>query len=249
MGKLLDSLLRLQSIERDLTQVRRRLATRKNAVAIQQRKIDQLRTDYNALHDKSLAARKGADSRELDLKTKEAHIAKLRTALNAAKTNKEYAAFLTEINTFKADNAKIEEEVLKIMQEVETVKADADKVMVQVQAEEKRLAEIEQTSQQEMDKLSAMVDQLTIQRTAAAAEISPETLAVFERIAPTFEGEAMALVEVHGRKPPYDYVCGGCYMSLNAEHANVLRVRDELRTCNNCGRILYMEAEQKQQTR
>jgi len=38
-------------------------------------------------------------------------------------------------------------------------------------------------------------------------------------------------------------VCGGCYMSLNAEHANVLRTRDEIRTCDNCKRILYMEAQ------
>jgi predicted nucleic acid-binding Zn-ribbon protein len=33
-------------------------------------------------------------------------------------------------------------------------------------------------------------------------------------------------------------------MSLSAEHANALRVRDEIRTCNNCGRILYMEPNQ-----
>jgi predicted nucleic acid-binding Zn-ribbon protein len=30
-------------------------------------------------------------------------------------------------------------------------------------------------------------------------------------------------------------------MSLNAEHANALATRDEIRTCDNCGRILYLE--------
>jgi predicted nucleic acid-binding Zn-ribbon protein len=30
-------------------------------------------------------------------------------------------------------------------------------------------------------------------------------------------------------------------MTLNAEHANALRVRDEIRKCDNCGRILYLE--------
>jgi predicted nucleic acid-binding Zn-ribbon protein len=53
----------------------------------------------------------------------------------------------------------------------------------------------------------------------------------------------MAAIEIHGKRPPHDYVCGGCYMSLNAEHVNALRTRDEIRTCDNCGRILYLEAE------
>ena len=80
-----------------------------------------------------------ADRINLDLKEKEAQVEKLRTALNTAKTNKEYAAILTQINTFKADNAKLEEEVLKIMQDVDAVKAQAEKISVQVEAEQKRL--------------------------------------------------------------------------------------------------------------
>jgi predicted nucleic acid-binding Zn-ribbon protein len=51
----------------------------------------------------------------------------------------------------------------------------------------------------------------------------------------------MAPIEIHGSKPPYKYVCGGCFMSLSPEHANSLRTRDQIRTCGNCGRILYLE--------
>ncbi len=40
-------------------------------------------------------------------------------------------------------------------------------------------------------------------------------------------------------------------MSLNAEHANALRTRDEIRTCDICGRILYLandaEVEQRRE--
>jgi predicted nucleic acid-binding Zn-ribbon protein len=71
--------------------------------------------------------------------------------------------------------------------------------------------------------------------------VPQEALAVFERIAESYDGEGMAVVEVQGKKPPHEYICGGCYMSLSAEHANALKVRDEIRTCDNCGRILYME--------
>lgn len=243
MAKMLAALLRLQSVERDLVQVRRRLQTRKNAVSIQQRKIDALRAEYDALHEKALTRRKDADRRELDLKAKEAQVAKLRTALNTAKTNKEYAAYLTEINTHKADNAKIEEEVLKIMQEVDAIKAQTQVSKAQLDAEESRLREVTQASADEIARLNKLVDQLTAQREQAVREVPPEAMAVFERLSESYEGEALAVIEVHGKRPPFDYVCGGCFMSLNAEHANVLRTRDEMRTCDNCKRILYMEAQ------
>src|SRR6266480_1588752 len=56
---------------------------------------------------------------DLDLKSRDAHIDKLRTQQQNAKNNKEYQAFLVEINTEKVDRNKIEEEVLKLMEQTE----------------------------------------------------------------------------------------------------------------------------------
>jgi predicted nucleic acid-binding Zn-ribbon protein len=238
---MLASLLHLQSIERQLAHVRGRLKTRRNAVAAQEKRIAQAQAEWQGLHDKAIARRKDADRLELDLRQRDEQVAKYRTALNAAKTNKEYAAVLTQINTLKADNAKLEEEGLKIMQEAEGMKAQADQAHVQIDAEQKRLADIQASSDEEIRKLDAMVADLSTQRSGAAAVVPPEALRIFERVASNYEGDAMAVIEVHGRRPPHDYICGGCYMALNAEHANALRSRDEIRTCANCGRILYLE--------
>jgi predicted nucleic acid-binding Zn-ribbon protein len=242
MGKLLEGLLRLQSIERDFSQVRRRLKARQNAVAVQQKRIDQLQENWDALHEKAVARRKDADRFELELRHSEEQVSKYRTALNTAKTNKDYAAILTQINTLKADSSKHEDAALKIIQEVDAVKLEGAKVHEQIELEKKRLGEIEQTNSAEIAKLKAMVDDLAGRRAEAVKGIQQEALGVFERVADKYDGEAMAVVEVHGKRPPHEYVCGGCYMTLNAEHANALKVRDEVRTCDNCGRILYMDA-------
>jgi predicted nucleic acid-binding Zn-ribbon protein len=247
MGTMLSALQNLQAIERQLADVRGRLRTRKNAVAAQQKKIDQFRHDWETLNQKSMTRRQDADRFDLDLKTKEEQVSKLRTALNGAKTNKEYAAILTQINTYKADNAKLEEEVLKIMQEVDTLKAEAGKIHVHVEEEENRLSGVQSNSGEEIERLTKMFDELSARRAEAAKAVPAEVLVIFERIAGNYEGDAMAVVETHGKKPPFDYVCGGCYMSLNAEHANALRVRDEIRRCDNCGRILYLEPQQDRQ--
>ena len=243
MGTMLEALLRVQSIERQLAHVRGRLKARQNAVVTQKRRIEQLRENWNVLHDRNLSRRADADRLELDLKEKEDRVAKLRGSLNTAKTNKEYAAILTQINTLKADNAKLEEGALKILHEADAIKAEADEVHAKVNTEEQRLQDVERASQGEVAKLTAMLTELSAQRAEAAKSVASDKLAIFDRIAENYDGEAMAEVEIHGSKAPYHYVCGGCYMALTAEHANALRVRDEIRTCDNCGRILYLAAQ------
>ena len=246
MSRMLQALLNLQSIETQLAQVRQRLRSRHNAVSLQEERIEHIREDTQALHDRTMQRRKDANRLGLDLKDKEQKVSKLRGSLNTAKTNKEYAAVLTQINSFKADNAKLEEEALRVMQHVDVLKQEAEQLQAHGESEAKRLAEVRQSSGEEIARLNTLMEKLVRQRAEAAKAIAPAALAAFERIVETYMGEAMAPVHVHGRKPPYQYVCGGCYMGLNAEHANALRVRDEIRTCDNCGRILYMEQPETQ---
>ena len=241
MGKMLADLLHLQKIERQLTDVRKRLQRRQDAVSTQQKRIDQLREELEVLRGKALERRKHADGLELDLKTREGQASRLRTALNTAKTNKEYAAILTHLNSLKADNAKLEEEILRIMQHVDAIQAEADAIGQNVHAEQQRLADVTKTSAAEVERLSGILAELDQSRQAAAKAVPPAVLAIFNRIARNYDGQAMASIQRRGTKPPYTFTCGGCYMTLNAEHANALAVRDEIRTCDICGRVLYLQ--------
>jgi len=246
MGQTLVALLKLQSIETQLAQVRGRLRSRQSAVAVHQRKIDELRLQHSDLHELLLTKRKQADVFDLELKEKEAAVAKLRTSLNTARTNKEYAALLTQINTLRADNSKLEEVALRLMQDADVVKVEQDELADAVQAAEEHLEEVQQTSAEEVTRLTGMVDDLLAQRTEAEGDVPPDILATFSRVAHKYDGEAMAVIESHGKKPPHNYTCGGCFMGLNAEHVNALQVADKIRTCDNCGRILYLDPERQE---
>jgi predicted nucleic acid-binding Zn-ribbon protein len=248
MAKMLEALLHLQSVERELSTIRGRLRSRKNAVLAQQARLDQLNATHTALHDKYLTRRKDGDRLALDLKAREDQVAKFRTALNSAKTNKEYAAILTQINTLKADNAKMEEEALRVLQDADAVKVQADEAAKQVEAEKNRLVEIQRISAEEVTRLTALMEELRAKRSEAAGHAPSPALAIFDRIASNYDGHAMAVIEIQGSKPPHEYICGGCHMSLTAEHVNALRTKDEIRTCDNCGRILYLEPQAEGQT-
>ncbi|MCD4823986.1 MAG: hypothetical protein K8S55_05225 [Phycisphaerae bacterium] len=240
MGPTLSALVGLQSIERDLSKLRRRQRVKRNAVAIHESRIAEHTEQRNALHDACMEKRKQADGFELNLREAEDRISTLRVALNSAKTNKEYAALLTEINTHKADNARQEEEGLKIITEVDEIKAQIEEIDKQIADEQKLLEDIKASNAEELDKLDKMIAELMAKRVDAAKAIPTETLTIFERLATQYDGEAMADVEQTGRGPHYTYTCGGCFMSLNAEHANALRSKDQIRQCDNCQRILYI---------
>ncbi len=243
MGKTLEAMRALQVIERQLADVRRQFSSSSAAVAVQQRRVDELRQQFQLLHDEVLAHQKEAGAVELELKSREEDVNKLRQTLNSTKTNKEYAAVLTQLNTLKADNSKLEDKALKLMQEVDQVRTETEEVEDQIAQAEKSLEQIRQTSAEETTRLQAMLDDLQTRRKSAAEAVPSKPLGVFDRIAAIRDGDVMAKIEVVGRKPPYQYICGGCNMSITAEHANALRTRDEIRFCDCCGRILYMEKE------
>ncbi|MCK5113591.1 MAG: hypothetical protein KAR11_02365 [Phycisphaerae bacterium] len=241
MGPLISALVQLQSIELDLTNLRRRKRVKDNAVNAQQAKINQHTEQLESVRANSMERRKRSDELDLDLRASEEHVEKLRVDLNSAKTNKEYATLLTQINSLRADNAKVEDEGLKVIAEIEALKQQITELEALIAEEGKKLTIVQDSSKDEIAKLDTMIADLTVKRDDSAGKIPPKSLAIFDRIASNYDGEAMAQVEVSGRKQPYSYSCGGCYMSLNAEHANALKSHDAIRQCDNCKRILYMD--------
>ncbi|HET6427721.1 MAG TPA: C4-type zinc ribbon domain-containing protein [Phycisphaerae bacterium] len=241
MAKTLEALLRLQSVEHQICDVRRRLASRRAAVAAQADRIARLESDLAAQHDQYMDRQKSAGAVELELRTREQEVDKLRTSLNTAKTNKEYAAILTRMNTLKADNSKYEDQGLALIQAAEEAHGRMGEIQQQIEEARVQTERVRQESAESIARLEGMLSELEDKRRAATSGVPPKELVVFDRIAAKRGGDAMAKIEVLGDKPPHQYVCSGCNMSLRAEHANALRTRDEVRLCDSCQRILYLE--------
>ena len=90
-------------------------------------------------------------------------------------------------------------------------------------------------------RLSNQLADLEAQRDAAAEEISPQALNLFERACEKHDGEATAVVKkVHPKRE--EYICSGCNMSVRLETVNSLRIsRDTVLQCEICSRILFIE--------
>lgn len=243
MGSLLSGLTKLQSVENRLRAAKSKLTRCRRSVVLQENRI---RTEQNALEAKKeeiQLTRMQSDRLEMELKSRDSEIAKLRTALNTAKTNKEYAALLTHLNTSKADNSKIESQILELMKVIEADEAEINKVKEGIEALKVKLEETRKEAEASAVKLQADVDEIQAEWDQAAQDIPADALDVFKRVAETYDGEAVVEVEGEpGRTSGFS--CGGCFMGITAESVNQLMTHDEIIRCSNCTRILVLPLNQ-----
>jgi len=233
-------LVDLQAIEIGLRRAKARLSKGEQTVKRQERRIAQLEAGLKAKRDEIRLTRLQSQRLELELKTKEDEIAKLRVALNTTKTNKDYSAILTRMNTDKAKKSKLEDQVLALMTQVDNDQAACREIEQEIEVQKQRLTEIQQQVAEKHKVIQKEIDELSVQHAQAMAEVPPKEQALFERLADRFEGEVLArIVETNGRRK--EHSCGGCYMSIPLERVNALMTRDEVVICSSCGRILMLD--------
>ncbi len=240
MGAIIEALHRLQTIQRDLDILRGKEESIQRQIRACKRQLASNESEYDAHRQSITKCQHDINIIELDLKSAEDALSKHRQALNAAKSNKEYAAILTAINTEKADTAKLENRMLGLMSEKEQLEAGSKTFVDERQRINTRLKRIEADLAQYLDNVRPEYERLTKACDEAAADVPPSALATFKRVADKHEGEGLAeAVRVSTRRD--EYVCSGCNMSLTLEVVNQLRSLDDLQLCNSCGRILFLK--------
>jgi predicted nucleic acid-binding Zn-ribbon protein len=243
MGSVLQGLQKLQSVENRLRAAKAKLARCRKNVIIQENLVRTLQNAFQAKKEEIQLTTIQADRLNLELKSRDEEIQKLRASLNSAKTNKEYAAVLTQLNTAKADNSKIETQILDLMRAVETDQTDCKQIEEQIDEQKKKLEQIRTESEQSAAKFEKEIEEIQKEWDQAAKGIPKEFLEIFNRVAETYDGEALAVIEEQQSKTG-GYSCGGCFMGITAESVNLLMTRDDVIRCPNCTRILVLSGGQ-----
>ncbi len=239
MGPILEGLLKLQRIENRLRAVRTKLARSRRSVLFQENQLRTLQSTLEAKQEEIKMTRIQVDRLELELKERDASITKLRSQLNLARTNREYSAILTELNTAKADVAKLENQALELMKNLETDQAGCEEIQKQIEEQKARVEQVRTEAELKAAEYQKDIDAIQAEWEEAARQIPRDVLDLFVRVAETYEGEAMAAIEQSDENSSYS--CGGCFMGIPAEMVNILTTKDEILRCPNCTRILYLK--------
>jgi predicted nucleic acid-binding Zn-ribbon protein len=239
MGPVLNGLSKLQSVENRLRAAKAKLTRCRRNVVIQENQVRNLQNAIEAKKEEIQLTQVQYDRLELELRSRDEDIARLRAALNTAKTNKEYAAVLTRLNTTKADNSKNETQILDLLKDIEADQTECKEIQRQIEEQKQLLEKTRAESTVLADKYEAEIREIQQEWNEAAKDIPAEHLEIFKRVAETYDGQAVAeIVTPDDKKGAYS--CGGCFMGITAESVNMLMSKDEIIRCPICTRILVL---------
>lgn len=223
----------LQKFDGEIYHLKRKLKENPLTIHELQQEFEKEKSKLHALEAQLKAVLLDRKQKELELRSKEDEIIKTNAQLSQIKTNKEYAAKIAEIENIKADKSIFEEKILVSYDEGDAVNAEIEKEKKIVAEHERKFLskrkEIEEDTQVSEGQLAA----LNTQRKQMLTGLEGSFLRQYERTLEHKDG--LAIVALDG------VTCGGCYMNVTQQKINLIKMHEEIVTCDMCTRILYLE--------
>jgi predicted nucleic acid-binding Zn-ribbon protein len=226
----LEALLQLQRYDAKLMEIQRK----RDEIP---RRRDALKASLDQAKQAHEHAKKDLERVRLDRRAQEKEIeaiasegVKLERQLLDVKTNKEYQAMLSEIQTLKSRRSDRETVILEFFEREEALVAQTKQAELRIAEEDRKL----KTGEAELEREGASLDQsihsIRVDRDQVRPKVSTTLLARYDRLAGTRDGIAVAEI----RKGS----CGACFKALTLQMVQEARRTDVVLHCESCGRIL-----------
>ena len=119
MNDQLQKLIELQAIDQEIAESDRALASIPNQIRSGQADMDAVKKKLEQARAVIADMKKSNKQLEADVQLENDHMAKIKTKLTAVKTNKEYTAIMTEVESVKEKVSAFEDKELEIMESLE----------------------------------------------------------------------------------------------------------------------------------
>jgi predicted nucleic acid-binding Zn-ribbon protein len=210
---------------------------RRNAL---QTKVEQLTRQQAEMTDQIKHYQAKASSLEHQAGDIEERSDRLRNKMAQVTSNKEYSALLIEVSTLKNSKGTLEDQALEELGHVDELQAQALQFATDLASQTQLLERASQEVEAHQQDVGQRLEELTGERDVAAQAVPLDTRSVFDRLASSYDGQALACVNEINRRA-MEYGCDGCYMTIPIEVVNALYTLPEQATkCPHCGRLLYL---------
>ena len=189
-------------------------------------KLEKLQAEYRLLLS-------DAKNKELEVNAHDQAIAKRKSQLQEAKTNKEYQALQVQIQADEAARDTLDEKALEAIEKAERFALK----LPPVEAEVKKAQELYETTKKkflsEKPQIESEIAEYNKELQIEEAKMAKEFRDVYDRLVRSVGGDN-ALAVVEGQK-----YCGGCNHQIPVNSlAHVLAKKPV--TCSSCARLLYV---------
>ena len=175
--------------------------------------------------------------KEGQLNLEQEKIKRAEGRMSEVKTNKEYQALLSEIDTVKEANSRMEEEILQVLDEIDELKKDLHKREKEVgitldkfEAERKRIQEKIAFDER------VWTDQVG-RREVLSKKIESKLLKLYNTLKEKRQGVGVVSIKSE--------TCQGCFVNVPPQMFIEVQKNNALIRCPNCNRMLYWDGDGK----
>jgi len=224
-------LIRLQHLDSEIESARRRIAEIPAVQDALVARLEQATAAVAAVKQRLAASQSERKAIENDVATIQTRLSKYKGQLTELKTNKEYQTMQKEIATAEEAIRSLEDRVLERMEEAETLTGELKAAEVALKTQQAAIAAERKALDAEAAALQRTADETAAARVAAAKELSPAALQLFEHVSKQRKGLAVAEARDGG--------CTICHVRMRPQMFNEVRRGEALIQCESCLRILY----------
>lgn len=230
----LPTLLELQDLDEQIRQLEVKRQTFPRQQKIFEAQLEKRRASQGSKTEEQKALQLEHRAKTKALDSNQEQIQKWRAQLLQIKTNREYTALETEISHMEDENAFIEDRILEILLRLDEIKAE-------VEESSQLLGRYEAAFDKKIVELNAGLQDLN--RQIAEYKNKRETICADAGLSPDLcqrYDNWVVRKKTTFVAPVVGSICGACHLGLRPQLVNLLHRRDDLLTCTNCGRVLYL---------
>ena len=231
MNPDIQHLIRLQHLDSEIESARRRIAEIPAVQDALVARLEQATAAVAAVKQRLAASQGERKAIENEVATIQTRLSKYKGQLIELKTNKEYQTMQKEIATAEEAIRSLEDRVLERMEEAETLTGELRAAEAALKTQQAAVAAERKALEAEAAALQRTADETAAARVAAATELSPAALQLFEHVSKQRKGLAVAEARDGG--------CTVCHVRMRPQMFNEVRRGEALIQCESCLRILY----------
>jgi len=240
MNNQLQKLIELQAIDREILEFDRILASVPGQIKSGQADMDAIAKELELAKEVIADMNKASKQLEADVQLENDHMAKIKTKLTAVKTNKEYTAILTEVESVKEKVSAFEDKELEIMESLEEKAGELPAIESRFKEEKNNFKEYKAKKEVEFERVQGERAVVKGKRQGILNTIEPKRLELYNKVLKRNDGVAVVAVR--------DSMCQGCFHRLRPQMVIDVKVGEEIVECAHCYRFLYWVEETEDQT-
>lgn len=167
---------------------------------------------------------------ELELASFQEDLKRYQSQMMAIKTNKEYDALVSEIDTLKGRISEKEDEALQSAERQEELQNSLDGLQSNAGLIKENNSKQLDTLQERLDSVGEKVAGREHERQKIVTQVSRPSMSIYDRVR---RGKGASVV-VYVKKR----ACGGCFKAVPPQRYQEIKRGVRVITCDNCGRLL-----------